>query len=71
MATESIAPEMVLGKTVLDAGGTRLGEIKDVGIADRRRVKFLVVGDGRTLVRVDAQEVDAIDATNVTLRRIA
>lgn len=66
-----IAPEMVLGKTVLDAGGAALGEVQDVGVSDRRRVKFLVVGEGRTLVRVDALDVDAIGDDSVTLRRVA
>ena len=66
-----IAPEMVLGKTVRDAGGSPLGPVQDVGISDRRRVKFLVVGEGRSLVRVDAFDVDEIGDDSVTLRRVA
>lgn len=68
---QPIAPEMVLGKPVVDPSGGRLGEIVDVGLFDHARVKFLVVEDKarRIPIRcVGIGDIDAVDADSVRVR---
>lgn len=57
----AIAPEMVLGKRVLDGDGGLLGEIVDVGLYDHFRVKFLIVEDKSQGVAIRRFAVDSID----------
>lgn len=66
-----IEPEMVLGKSVLDAQGGSVGEIVDVGLYNHSRVKFLVVEDKDKRIPIRRLAVDAIDRVGehtVTLR---
>ena len=56
----SIAPDMVLGKRVVDGAGGLLGEIVDVGLYDHRRVKFLVVEDKARRIPIRTLGVDAV-----------
>lgn len=68
---QPIAPDMVLGKSLLDAAGGRLGEIVDVGLFDHARVKFLVVEDKdrRIPIRcVGIEAIDMVDADSVRVR---
>ena len=58
---QGIAPEMVLGKSVVDGHGGSLGEVVDVGLFDHRRVKFLVVEDKERRIPIRTLNVDAID----------
>ena len=58
---QGIAPEMVLGKSVVDGHGGSLGEVVDVGLFDHRRVKFLVVEDKDHAIPIRTLNVDAID----------
>jgi hypothetical protein len=58
---QSIEPDMVLGKRVVDARGGRLGEIVDVGLYTHSRVKFLVVLDKTQRVPIRRYAVDTID----------
>lgn len=66
----SIAPDMVLGKEVLDPSGGHLGEIVDVGLFDHARVKFLVVEDKARRVPIRCVGIDAIDAVDADSVRI-
>jgi len=59
---QGIAPEMVLGKNVVDGHGGNLGEVVDVGLFDHRRVKFLVVEDKEHRIPIRTLNVDAIDS---------
>ena len=59
---QGIAPEMVLGKSVVDGHGGNLGEVVDVGLFDHRRVKFLVVEDKERRIPIRTLNVDAIDS---------
>jgi hypothetical protein len=70
----AISPEMVLGKSLVDGQGDRLGEIVDVGLFDHQRVKFLVVEDRKHRIPIRTVGVDAIgqiDTDAVTLRQRA
>ncbi|MFA5861338.1 MAG: hypothetical protein WDA16_06540 [Candidatus Thermoplasmatota archaeon] len=62
---QPIAPEMVLGKSVLDGHGGFLGEIVDVGLYTHDRVKFLVVEDKGRRVPIRTVGVDAIDSVDI------
>lgn len=57
----AIAPEMVLGKRVLDGAGGILGEIVDVGLYDHSRVKFFIVEDKAGSVPMRRFAVGSID----------
>lgn len=61
----SIAPDMVLGKRVIDGHGGLLGEIIDVGLFDHARVKFLVVEDKARHIPIRTVGVDAIDSVDM------
>ena len=65
-----IAPEMVLGKPLVDPSGGRLGEIVDVGLFDHARVKFLVVEDKARRIPIRCVGVDAIDAVDADSVRV-
>jgi hypothetical protein len=67
----SIAPDMVLGKRVVDGAGGLLGEIVDVGLYDHSRVKFLVVEDKARRIPIRTLGVDVIsrvEPDEVTVR---
>lgn len=61
---QPIAPDMVLGKSVLDGYGGRLGQIVDVGLYAHDRVKFLVVEDKARRIPIRTVGVDAIDSVD-------
>ena len=67
---QPIAPEMVLGKPLVDPTGGRLGEIVDVGLFDHARVKFLVVEDKARRIPIRCVGVDAIDAVDADSVRV-
>ena len=67
----AIAPDMVLGKELVDAAGGHLGEIVDVGLFDHQRVKFLVVEDKARSIPircVGIESIDAVDQDSVRIR---
>lgn len=67
----TIEPDMVLGKSVVDERGGRLGEIVDVGLYDHSRVKFLVVKDDRNRVPIrtfGVEDIERVGAETVRLR---
>ncbi len=66
-----ISPEMVLGKTVVNAKGSTLGAVVDVGVHDVRRVKFLLVepsGRDPTFVRLSVDTIETISPNSVRLK---
>lgn len=65
-----IEPEMVLGKAVVDERGGALGEIVDVGLYSRGRVKFLVVEDKEKRIPVRTFAVDAIEGVGAETVRL-
>lgn len=69
----AIEPDMVLGKTVEDERGGRLGHIVDVGLYSHSRVKFLIVEDDkkRVPVRVAVDAIERVGADTVRLRPTA
>lgn len=60
----AIAPDMVLGKRLVDGHGGLLGEIVDVGLYDHSRVKFLVVEDKTRRIPIRTVGVDAIEGVD-------
>lgn len=69
--THFINPDMVLDKNAIDAAGTPLGRVVDVGLFDHSRVKFLVVEDDdkRIPIRtVGIEEIENVSPDTVRLR---
>ena len=67
----AIEPDMVLGKSVFDSHGGRLGEVVDVGLYTHSRVKFVLVEDKGRRVPIRRWAVDDISSVEpdaVTLR---
>jgi hypothetical protein len=67
---QPIAPDMVLGKSLVDGHGGRLGEIVDVGLYTHDRVKFLVVEDKERRIPIRTVGVDAIDRVDAESVRV-
>lgn len=66
-----ISPDMVLDKPAIDADGSPIGQVVDVGLFDHSRVKFLVVRDEEKSVpirRFTVDDVEGVSADFVTLR---
>lgn len=67
---QPIAPDMVLGKSVLDTAGGSLGEIVDVGLFDHQRVKFLVVEDKARRIPIRCVGIEAIASVDSDAVRV-
>lgn len=71
-----VAAESLLGRRVLDAAGSDVGVVVDVGTGERWAPKFLLVGPGRVggkpqpIVRVEMREVVALSEDAVHLRPV-
>lgn len=66
----TIEPDMVLGKTLIDEQGGRVGPIVDVGLYNHSRVKFLLVEDKSQRVPIRTVGVDAIERVGTDTVRL-
>jgi sporulation protein YlmC with PRC-barrel domain len=64
--------EQLLGRRVVDAGGSSVGVVLDVGLGEQRAPKFLLVGPGQQqrFVRVEMRDVAEVLPDAVRLRQL-